>query len=94
MNEYEGSICLSLNYNETKAEGNSHAVILMKNGNHSTRTKACRIIIETIRQLQSVNSLASLVQWSHSNPVLAVDINMASNNQQGYYINMTTTAVI
>ena len=44
-------------------------------------------------QLQSMNSLASLVQWSLSMPVLAVDINMASSNQELYYAKMTTTAV-
>ena len=33
MNECGGFICLSLNYNEMEAEGNPHAVILMKNGN-------------------------------------------------------------
>ena len=40
MNEYEGSICLSLNYHVMEAEGNSHAVILMKNGDqvHSQHT--------------------------------------------------------
>ena len=40
-----------------------------------------------------MNSLASLVQWSLSMPVLAVDINTASRNQVGYYIKVTTTAV-
>ena len=44
-------------------------------------------------QLQSMNSLASLVQWSLSMLVLAVDINTASSNQEGYYVKMTTTAV-
>ena len=45
-------------------------------------------------QLQSMNALASLVQWSLSKSVLAVDINTASSNQEGYYIEMTLTAVI
>ena len=44
-------------------------------------------------QPQSMNSLASPVQWSPSIPVLAVDINTASSNQEGYYIKMTTTEV-
>ena len=44
-------------------------------------------------QLQSMNSLASLVQWSLSKLVLAVDINTASSNQEGYYGKITTTAV-
>ena len=41
-----------------------------------------------------MNSLASLVQWSLSIFVLAVDINMTSSNQEGYYIEITTIAVI
>ena len=45
-------------------------------------------------QLQSMNSLASLVQWSLSKPVPAVDINTASSNQEGYYIEITVTAVM
>ena len=44
-------------------------------------------------QLQSMNSPASPVQWSPSTQVLAVDINTASSNQEGYYVKMTTTAV-
>ena len=40
-----------------------------------------------------MDSLASPVQWSVSISVLAIDISTTSSNQDGYYIEMTTTAV-
>ena len=40
-----------------------------------------------------MNSRASLVQWSPSILVLAVDINTASSTQEVYYVKMTTSAV-
>jgi hypothetical protein len=40
-----------------------------------------------------MNSLASLVQWSLSIIVHAVDINTASSNKAGHNIKVTTTAV-
>jgi hypothetical protein len=40
-----------------------------------------------------MNSPASLVQWSLSTIVIAVDINTASSNEVGYDLKVATTAV-
>ena len=69
VNECEDSICLSLNYHVKEVGGNSHAVILMKNGNqvHSQHTdKGTRSTIITIKRAFNVILLVNMPRLSNS----------------------------